>query len=103
MWSANDPARDLAGHHDGLRMGLSDPGYALRLHKAEALKMGKSHRDNHEARMKRGQEAFAKKAERRADPKRPKCLLCGLQVRPNTLIGGLCVRCSDPHSGRYSP
>lgn len=55
--------------------------------------MGKSHRDNHAARKKRGPEAFAKKAERRADPKKPKCNLCGTPVRGHTLTAGVCQNC----------
>jgi hypothetical protein len=55
--------------------------------------MGKGHRDNHEARLKRGPVAFAKKAKRRAEPKKTKCKVCGTAVRPETLIGNVCARC----------
>jgi len=55
--------------------------------------MGKGHRDNHAARVKRGPEAFAKKAERRADPEKVKCNLCGTPTRPQKLEAGLCPKC----------
>lgn len=55
--------------------------------------MSKSHRDNHKARLKRGDVAFAKKAERRAAPAHPKCNLCGTATRPQKLSGGLCPVC----------
>lgn len=53
--------------------------------------MGKGHRDNHAARMKRGPEAFAKKAERR-EPE-TKCNLCGTVCRASKLNAGLCPKC----------
>jgi hypothetical protein len=59
--------------------------------------MGKSHRDNHAARMKRGPVAFAKKAKRRAiDTNRRKCMVCGQTSRvsawdKNT---GICPSCN---------
>lgn len=53
--------------------------------------MGKGHRDNHAARVKRGATAFAKKAERR-EPE-SKCNLCGTKCRPTKLEGGLCPVC----------
>jgi hypothetical protein len=55
--------------------------------------MGKGHRDNHAARVKRGPDAFAKKAQRRA-PGRPKCAVCGTAVR--RLTYGLCAKCAGP-------
>jgi len=56
--------------------------------------MGKSHRDNHAARKKRGPEAFAKKAERRAaDIGHKKCLACGTNTRVSKLEDGLCPVC----------
>lgn len=53
--------------------------------------MGKGHKDNHEARVKRGSVAFEKKAKRRILPS--KCNLCGGKCRPTKLQGGLCPRC----------
>lgn len=55
--------------------------------------MGKSHRDNHRARVKRGPQAFAKKAERRAEPKLRKCAPCGTPSRK--LVDGICPRCRE--------
>jgi len=55
--------------------------------------MGKSHRDNHAARVKRGPETFAKKAERRAEPDRPKYKVCGTSCRPKVLTDGICPPC----------
>lgn len=57
--------------------------------------MGKGHRDNHAARKKRGPEAFAKKAARRAPPDRPKCKGCGTASRAAVLEGGICPRCLE--------
>jgi hypothetical protein len=54
--------------------------------------MGKGHRDNHAARVKRGPEAFQKKAERRAIDRIP-CNKCGTKSRPEKLVGGLCPVC----------
>jgi hypothetical protein len=54
--------------------------------------MGKGHRDNHAARVKRGPEAFAKKARRR-HPDRTQCLRCGTLTRTTRLTGGLCLAC----------
>jgi hypothetical protein len=42
--------------------------------------MGKGHRDNHRARLKRGPEAFQKKTERRAEPRKFKCNTCGIPL-----------------------
>jgi hypothetical protein len=57
--------------------------------------MGKSHRDNHAARKKRGPEAFAKKAERRTPgPNRRKCRVCGTQTRITKLTAGICPLCA---------
>jgi hypothetical protein len=53
--------------------------------------MGKNHRDNHQARLKRGPVAFKKKAERRAEPKKSKCNVCGTASRK--LEGGICPPC----------
>jgi len=53
--------------------------------------MGKGHRDNHAARVKRGPEAFAKKAERR-EPE-SKCNRCGTVCREKKLQAGLCPMC----------
>jgi hypothetical protein len=58
--------------------------------------MGKGHRDNHAARVKRGPAAFAKKAQRR-HPKLATCTLCGRKVRPILLKEGLC----PAHIGGY--
>jgi hypothetical protein len=55
--------------------------------------MGKGHRDNYAARKKRGPEAFAKKAARRAPDNKVKCNLCGTPTRPHKLQGGLCPPC----------
>lgn len=55
--------------------------------------MGKGHRDNHAARVKRGPAAFAKKAKRRASS-RIQCNICGTNSRPVMILGGLCPRCS---------
>lgn len=55
--------------------------------------MGKGHRDNHEARVKRGKVAFDKKKARRAAPKHPKCNVCGRPTRPQNLTGGICQNC----------
>jgi len=57
--------------------------------------MGKGHRDNHAARMKRGDAAFEKKAKRRAVLKKPKCNLCGSRTRPKNLVAGICTRCRE--------
>lgn len=58
--------------------------------------MGKAHRDNHKARLKRGLVAFDKKAERR-EPK-SKCNLCGNDCREIKLIAGICPKCMDRSS-----
>lgn len=55
--------------------------------------MGKGHRDNRQARIKRGPAAFQKRDERRAEPKKTKCNLCGTPTRPEKLVGGNCPRC----------
>ena len=55
--------------------------------------MGKSHRDNHAARLNRGTVAFAKKVKRHA--KKSKCNLCGTETRPHKLEGGLCPLCIE--------
>lgn len=56
--------------------------------------MGKGHRDNHAARVKRGPEAFAKKAARRAvDETRAKCRACGTLSRKEKLTAGYCPVC----------
>jgi len=54
--------------------------------------MGKGHRDNHKARVSRGDAAFKKKAKRRSPDKTP-CNLCGTKSRPSVLEGGLCPIC----------
>lgn len=62
--------------------------------------MGKGHRDNHKARLKRGSVAFTKKAMRRAiDTNKIKCSACGNEVRVKTLTplpggNGICQRCA---------
>jgi rubrerythrin len=53
--------------------------------------MGKGHRDNHAARVKRGKVAFDKKAERR-EPEF-KCNLCGRICREVKLVAGICPVC----------
>ena len=55
--------------------------------------MGKGHRDNHAARVKRGPEAFAKKADRRSDHGMGKCNLCGRPCRDEKLTAGICPVC----------
>jgi hypothetical protein len=55
--------------------------------------MGKGHRDNHRARKKRGNVAFAKKAERRA-PDLDKCSVCGNRCRQVKQIAGACPNCA---------
>jgi hypothetical protein len=62
--------------------------------------MGKSHRDNHRARVKRGDAAFAKKARRRAAKKKIKCNLCGTGTRPQHLKAGICPRCYEQVESR---
>jgi hypothetical protein len=59
--------------------------------------MGKRHSDNHQARLKRGPAAFAKKAARRAAPKRDKCNLCGTASRK--LESGICSKCLSRSTG----
>lgn len=54
--------------------------------------MGKGHRDNHEARKKIGDVAFAKKAKRR-NPNQVNCNLCGRKVSKGKVVGGLCPIC----------
>lgn len=61
--------------------------------------MGKGHRDNHAARVKRGPEAFAKKARRRT-PRLATCNLCGRKVRPELLEAGVCKNCPGTRIGR---
>lgn len=53
--------------------------------------MSKGHRDNHAARVKRGPEAFKKKAERRQHE--PKCNVCGRPCRESKLVAGACPIC----------
>lgn len=56
------------------------------------LSMGKGHRDNHAARVKRGTVAFQKKAQRRAYT--PKCQICGTVCRASVLNeNGICPKC----------
>ena len=58
--------------------------------------MGKGHRDNHAARVKRGSKAFGLKAERRAvDPNRAKCRCCGTESRTKVLKDGICPICES--------
>lgn len=59
--------------------------------------MGKSHRDNHNARKKRGKVAFDKKAKRRTQTK-VACNLCGKKTRSHKLTGGLCSCCLEGES-----
>jgi len=54
--------------------------------------MGKGHRDNHKARLKRGDAAFEKKHDRRR-PDKIACNLCGTKSRPCVMVGGLCPKC----------
>lgn len=54
--------------------------------------MGKGHRDNHRARVKRGLVAFEKKAERRT-PKGVKCFHCGIVSRAEVMTEGYCPIC----------
>lgn len=53
--------------------------------------MGKSHRDNHKARLKRGKKAFKKKEERR--PSGTQCARCGAKARPDKIVEGWCLEC----------
>ena len=63
-------------------------------HHLQGNPMGKGHRDNHAARKKRGPEAFAKKAARRAiDPNHKKCQGCGVLSRTAKLEFGFCSQC----------
>ena len=58
--------------------------------------MGKGHRDNHAARMKRGPAAFKKKAKRRAnDAGHKKCMICGWASRITSWEknAGICPHC----------
>ena len=55
--------------------------------------MGKGHRDNHKARMKRGKVAFDKKHKRR-NPDKKKCNICGTPSRPSVLTDGICPICT---------
>jgi hypothetical protein len=55
--------------------------------------MGKGHRDNHAARLKRGPAAFAKKADRRTVES--KCNRCGTLCREQKLQAGLCSMCFE--------
>jgi len=55
--------------------------------------MSKSHRDNHKARLKRGPEAFDKKAKRRSSDKAT-CPACGRKVRAEKMIHGQCPICA---------
>ena len=57
--------------------------------------MGKGHRDNHTARIKRGKSAFDKKAKRRAHV--PRCPVCGNEARDLAL--GMCVGCQRQQQG----
>ncbi len=59
--------------------------------------MGKGHKDNHKARVKRGSVAFEKKAERR-NKKRIACNLCGTVTRPGKLLAGICPVCVKSNS-----
>lgn len=62
--------------------------------------MGKGHRDNHAARVKRGSVAFEKKKARRADGSKIACNLCGTVTRKTKLVGGLCPRCMERSSSK---
>jgi hypothetical protein len=53
--------------------------------------MGKGHRDNHAARVKRGEKAFDLKKKRRKH--KPKCNKCGTECRESKLQAGLCPVC----------
>lgn len=55
--------------------------------------MGKGHRDNHAARVKRGSVAFKKKQERRKESSKPKCGVCGNPARRKTMTAGICQNC----------
>lgn len=64
--------------------------------------MGKGHRDNHAARVKRGSQAFQKKAKRRKAVHR--CIECGARCRPQKLQQGLfCPRCVERHQSAPKP
>ncbi|MCQ9208601.1 MAG: hypothetical protein NG712_04400 [Omnitrophica bacterium] len=67
--------------------------------------MGKGHRDNHNARQKRGKKAFAKKTTRqkaRADGDRNKCKVCGRKCRKKKLTLGACPICREAMSAKIS-
>jgi hypothetical protein len=56
--------------------------------------MGKGHRDNHKARLKRGTVAFEKKKKRRAlDYYHLRCITCGGVYKRIKIISGLCPIC----------
>lgn len=57
--------------------------------------MGKSHRDNHKARKKRGPEAFAKKARRRNNRTHRTCQVCGTITRIHKLRDRICPKCVE--------
>jgi uncharacterized Zn finger protein (UPF0148 family) len=59
--------------------------------------MGKGHRDNHAARLKRGNVAFDKKKVRRAGAKKvreKKCPACGSPCREEKRVAGVCPNCA---------
>lgn len=53
--------------------------------------IGKGHKDNHKARLKRGSAAFEKKASRRK--KESKCSICGGKCRKSKLVLDTCPIC----------
>lgn len=57
--------------------------------------MGKGHRDNHNARKKRGDIAFKKKNKRRSSHHKKKCNLCGTLTRLTKITAGLCPICFE--------
>lgn len=64
--------------------------------------MGKGHRDNHAARVKRGPQAFQKKAKRRETIHR--CIQCGQRCRPQKLQNGLfCPLCVEKQRAEPKP
>lgn len=56
------------------------------------IRMGKSHRDNHQARKKIGAKSFEKKASRREE-KKVKCNICGTDKRPHKIVNGMSSVC----------
>ena len=74
------------------------PGEEYSIRAEKEVIMGKSHRDNHKARLKRGMPAFKKKFKRR-HPVRVACNICGTVTRRSKLAGGICPLCNERFLG----